>query len=224
VAATSVTTPTFYFSGDASVVSFTARVDTDAFAPATSPFTTRALSDGAHTFSVRGSDAAGNTATANFDFVVDTIAPAISIPIPPNHNVTANPQPSFSFADTSPSGTPVTFQCKIDSAAFTAVTSPYTIGAPLAQGPHTLTIQGTDAVGNSGQATFDFTVSAPPVLTIIPAGANAVTVSWLPTFSGCTLEQSSMISPTNWIDAPTASLDPVTVPRTNAQFFRVRAP
>ncbi|MBI5309893.1 MAG: calcium-binding protein [Actinobacteria bacterium] len=52
-------TPSFTFSGNADTASFECRVDGAAFAACTSPFTTGALANGAHSFDVRALDGAG---------------------------------------------------------------------------------------------------------------------------------------------------------------------
>ena len=58
---TSDSTPTFTFTSTEAGSTFQCRVDAAAFATARTPFTTAALTDGAHTFEVRATDAAGNT-------------------------------------------------------------------------------------------------------------------------------------------------------------------
>lgn len=52
-------TPSFSFSGNGDTASFECRVDGAAFAACSSPFTTPILSDGAHSFEVRGLDSTG---------------------------------------------------------------------------------------------------------------------------------------------------------------------
>ena len=70
-------TPTFTFSSNELASTFRCRVDSGAFAACTSPHTTAAVSDGAHTFEVRATDDSGNTDTtpAAVSFTVDTVAP-----------------------------------------------------------------------------------------------------------------------------------------------------
>jgi hypothetical protein len=71
-------TPTFTFSADESGSTFECRADAAAFASCTSPVTADTLADGAHTFSVRAIDAAGNTdaSEAVAGFTVDTQRPS----------------------------------------------------------------------------------------------------------------------------------------------------
>ena len=81
---TNDSTPTFSFTSEAGAT-FECRVDAAAFASCSSPFTTGALSDGAHTFEVRAKDGVGNTdaSPASRAFTVDTT--------PPDTTITAGP-------------------------------------------------------------------------------------------------------------------------------------
>jgi hypothetical protein len=64
-------TPTFSFTSSRIGSTFQCRVDAGALRPCASPFTTAALSNGAHSFSVRAVDAAGNvSATVSRSFTV----------------------------------------------------------------------------------------------------------------------------------------------------------
>lgn len=88
---TSDNTPTFTFSSSESGSTFECKVDAGSFASCTSPFTTSALSDGSHTFSVSATDASSNTdaTPASQTFTVATAT---------DHSVTAafsaSPSPS----------------------------------------------------------------------------------------------------------------------------------
>ena len=101
---------------------FQCRVDTAAFATCTSPHTTAALAQGAHTFEVRAIDAAGNAdrRRPRASFTVDTTAPEH------DHRHRARPAASarrsadVHLHSTEPGAT---FQCALDGAAFGACPS-----------------------------------------------------------------------------------------------------
>lgn len=119
------------------------KVDGGSYAAAASPFTTAALSEGAHTITCRAVDTAGNaTAEVTRSITVDTAAPTITI-------LDGSPRwdgkHNFTFTSNE-AGT--VFQCKVDGGAYAAATSPYTT-AVLANGSHTFTCVGTDAAGNA---------------------------------------------------------------------------
>ena len=80
---TADSTPTFAFSASETPATFECRVDAAAFAPCTSPHTTAALPDGAHSFAVRATDAAGNldATPATRELTVDTAKPQPAFPI-----------------------------------------------------------------------------------------------------------------------------------------------
>ncbi|HZJ63113.1 MAG TPA: Ig-like domain-containing protein, partial [Kofleriaceae bacterium] len=134
------------------------QVDTGTFAACTSPFTPSALTDGSHTITVRGTDAAGNAGTGSTTFTVDTVAPVVTVtPVP---SPTNDSTPSVSFTVTGAT----TIQCQVDTGSFASCTSPFTPSA-LTDGSHTITVRGTDAAGNSstGATTFTVDTQAPPV-------------------------------------------------------------
>jgi hypothetical protein len=90
-----------------------------------------------------------------------------------------NANPSFTFAATK-AGT--AFQCALDGAALAPCSSPQVYIA-LADGTHTLTVQGTDPAGNSSSASSAFTIdTTPPAvptgLSARAAGVSAINVSW----------------------------------------------
>jgi len=168
---TSDSTPTFEFTSEAGAT-FQCRVDATAFAACTSPHTTAALADGAHTLQVRAIDAAGNidATPASRTFTVDTAPPETNITAGPS-GVIQDPTPSFSFGSGEQG---VTFECRLDGGAFFACTSPHTT-AELADGPHTFEVRAIDAAGNvdpspaaafGGDARRSFTVerALPPTV------------------------------------------------------------
>ena len=130
---------------------------------------TRALAEGAHTFAVRAIDTAGNVdpSPATRTFTVDTAAPDTTItsgPTGPTNSASA----SFAFTSTEPGAT---FECRLDTAAFAACTSPQAYSA-LAAGEHTFAVRATDAAGNvdATPATRTFTVDTTAPNTTIDSG------------------------------------------------------
>jgi hypothetical protein len=118
--------------------------------------------EGEHTFEVRAKDAAGNTdpTPASRSFTVDTTAPETTItPAPPA--ASTDTTPTFSFT-ASQAGS--TFECRIDSGAYGACTSPYTTTA-LGGGPHTFSVRATDPAHNTDltPATASFRICSGPL-------------------------------------------------------------
>ncbi|MFY9487371.1 MAG: Ig-like domain-containing protein [Solirubrobacterales bacterium] len=147
--ATNDNTPTYTITGGGSGATYQCKVDGGAYANVTSPYTTAALSDGNHTVTCRGIDAAGNTgAETSKSITVDTVAPgAITVNGPTG--ATNDTTPTYTISG---GGTGVTYACKIDGGSYSTVTSPYTTAA-LGQGAHTITCRAVDAAGNGGPAT-----------------------------------------------------------------------
>ena len=166
--ATNNNMPTFEFITGGGAVSTTCHVDGDPSVSCSSPFTTTALGDGPHTFTVQATDAASNTASASRSFTVDTQAPVVSIPVPPNQTTFSTSRPTFVFLDVGPAGTPSTAQCRIDSDALVPCVSPWQTASSLTDGPHTLTVEITDAAGNVGQGSFAFVVDTVAPIVNIP--------------------------------------------------------
>lgn len=173
-------TPEFSFDSNEPSAVFECRIDSAAFVACTSPFTTAALADGSHTFTVRAVEPSGLTrpddSPASRTFTVDTTGPDTSITSgPADGSSTSTPTPSFAF--TSPEGT-ATFECSEDGAAFTACTSPQTT-ATLGDGPHTFAVRAVDTLGNADAtpASRSFTVdTGAPDTTIDTGPADASTI------------------------------------------------
>jgi len=140
--ATDDATPTFAFSSEPDA-ELACRVDGAVFAACESPFTTVTLADGAHTFEVRATDAAGNSSVASRAFAVDTAVPQTIVDSAPPET-TQSTSATFAFSSSEAGST---FECALDGAAFAACTSPreYT---GLAVGPHEFRVLTIDAAGN----------------------------------------------------------------------------
>jgi hypothetical protein len=150
---------TFTFTADAGA-SVQCSLDRAAFAACASPQTYSALTDGAHSFAVRATDAAGNTASAGYGWTVDTTPPAVTIDAKP-----ADPSGSgsASFAFSAEAG--ATLRCGLDGGALAACSSPQAYSG-LGDGAHTFRVEATDAAGNTGSASYAWTIdtTAPTVM------------------------------------------------------------
>ena len=186
-------TPTFTFSANETGTSFECRVDSGAFTSCPSPFTTAALADGAHTFEVRATDAAGNVdaTPASRSFSVDATPPDTTINTGPA-GPTGDNTPEFTFSSSEAGSS---FECRVDTGAFASCGSPFST-ATLADGAHTFEVRATDAAGNVDQtpATRTFTVDTGAPDTTIDSGPSGSTADSTPTFTfsaneaGATLE------------------------------------
>jgi hypothetical protein len=157
---TNVRTATFAFSGGEPRLRYACRLDGTAFAACTSPVSYRGLSEGAHGFAVRATDAAGNVGpVAARTWVLDTLPPTTTI----TSASRALPRSSSaSFAFTS-SETSSSFTCSLDGAGFVSCTSPRAYSG-LADGDHTFRVRATDRSGNSAPlaASRAWRIEAPP--------------------------------------------------------------
>jgi hypothetical protein len=174
-------TPTFSFSSSEAGSTFECRVDGAAFTPCSSPNTLVSQSEGTHTFTVRATDAAGNTdpTPAVRIFIVDTHAPNTTITAGPSGQ-TNDATPTFSFSSSEAGST---FECRVDGAAFTPCSSPTTLAAQ-SDGSHTFRVRATDQAGNTDNspAVRSFTVDTHAPETTITAGPSGNTRDRTPTF------------------------------------------
>ena len=151
------------------------KLDSGAFAPCISPAGYVGLPDGSHTFTVKATDTAGNTAEDSYTWVVDTTAPTVAIVGGPAA-LSNTRSPSFTFTTTDPA------QCKLDDGAFTACTSPMGY-SNLPDGQHTFTLKAIDAAGNTSQDALTWTIDATPPTVSIQTGPSGLTSSRSATFT-----------------------------------------
>ena len=161
---------TFTFSGTpaSDTTKIQCRIDSEPFADCSSPKTFTGFTDGPHTATFRAEDAAGNQdqSPAASTFTVDTTPPGTQIDSGPS-GPTGDATPSFEFS----SEPGATFECRVDTDAFSSCSSPETVAA-LPDGPHTLEVRATDLVGNTDPtpATRSFTLDTTPPDTQIDSG------------------------------------------------------
>ena len=133
---------------------FACSLDGAPFAPCMSPFAATGLAQGAHSFAVRATDAAGHTdpTPATRSWTVDTVAPDITITAGPGAGSTSGPRVVWSF--TVSDGTVV---CSLDGGGFAACTSP--VASNLPAGAHQFAVRATDTAGNATTVTRAWTVA-----------------------------------------------------------------
>lgn len=149
-------TPTFSFNaGDATTRD--CRFDSAAFGTcsgAGSHAPGSALSEGAHTFEMRATDAAGNAATSTRSFTVDTQGPTVTITGPSKVKTKKRKASArFSFA----ANEQARFECSVDRRAFASCSSPFTT-RKLRLGTHSLVVRATDLAGNSATRSKSFRI------------------------------------------------------------------
>jgi len=64
-----------------------------------------------------------------------------------------------------------------------------------------------------------------PALTIVPAAPGQAMISWTPNTPGFALQETTSLVPASWVNSPSGSANPVTVPATSpAKFYRLSKP
>ena len=132
---TNDTSASFTFTTGGSPVAVDCKLDAGSYAACDSGTTQSyagPLAERSHTFTVRVTDAATNSSTDSYTWVVDTTAPTVSItgnPADPTNDTSA----SFTFTT---GGSPVAVDCKLDAGSYAACDSGTTqsYAGPLAEG------------------------------------------------------------------------------------------
>ncbi len=182
--------PTFTFSDTEAGVTFECSRDGEPYTTCTSPKGYTSLAETSHTFDVRAKDAVGHTSAATSrTWTVDVTAPPIpTIDSGPTGTV-ATTSATFAFSDTEAG---VTFECKLDTGAFAACTSPANLSG-LAQGSHSYEVRAKDAAGNTASSTRAWAVDSVAPNTTITAGpktgkATTATFKFTATEAGSTFK------------------------------------
>jgi hypothetical protein len=163
-------TPSFSFSSEDGAT-FECKIDLAAYAPCTSPYTTAALRDGSHTFSVRAKDIAGNydVTPATYTWTVDTAGPALTIRQLPLTNSAGTSEKPVVITGTKELGSTITAISFDTTATVTLTSNKDTLttwsanATGLEETANKLTIIATDKAGNetSKKITIVYTKTAP---------------------------------------------------------------
>jgi hypothetical protein len=180
---TALNTASILYSDSEAGVEFDCKLDTAAYADcASSPIGLSGLPSGPHTYSVTATDYAGNVSGAGIaSWTIDPIGFTASITANPS-NPSTTPTASFSFSASVASGT--TYECKLDTGAFTTCASPKTYNS-LPDGPHTFSVRANNASTSptttpevSRAWVIDATPPAAPILSrTIPAATPTSSTS-----------------------------------------------
>ena len=141
-------------------------MDGAGYSACTSPASYNPLAQGSHSFDVRATDQVGNTGTpTSFTWTVDTTAPDTTIDTRPAAYTSSN-SATFTFHASEGS----TFECQLDTGAFSSCSSPKDYPG-LAQGTHTFSVQATDTAGNTGSpASYSWAIDTTDPDTSIASG------------------------------------------------------
>jgi hypothetical protein len=138
-----------------------------------------ALPEGVHTIAVYVPDAVGNTATAEWNFTVDTKAPVITVVAPAGGSYTCSlPEVAASYSDGGSGIDPASVRISVDgidvtsSASVTQTGITYAPASPIADGTHTASVTVSDNAGNTATATWSFYVDTegPELIAFVPGG------------------------------------------------------
>ena len=161
-------------------------VDGAGFGPCTSPATYTNLLDGPHAFTVRGTDAAGNTGEATYTWTSETRAPTAAVssgPAPLSNGRSA----TFAFSADEPSS----FECQLDGGSFAVCSSPASYQS-LGDGAHTFSVRPTDAVGNLGAtSSYGWMIDATAPETTLGSRPRSGTTTLSATFTFTASEQGA---------------------------------
>ncbi len=200
-------------------VSYTCVLDGVSTSGCTSPKTYTGLADGSHTFVVKGKKPGSyRPGQATFRWVVDSVPPGAPT-IAPVATPTKTTAASISFVN--PDVSTVSHRCSLDGAPATTCTSPWSVAGPLAEGPHTVTVQALGLGGNLGgtaSVTWVVDLTAPAsVLLAGPASPTNVTTAHF-TFSSagatsfaCSLDGAPAVACVSPLDLPGIAEGPHTL-------------
>jgi len=212
-----------FHASEADCTFFCRQGESGSFSDCSSPVTANAVSDGPQMFAVYAVDPSGNVdpTPATHAWVVDTVAPVVTISIGPN-NPTADSSGTFGFS----ANETATFECVTDGSA-SSCTSPVSKSG-FADGNHTFKVNATDPAGNTGSATWAWVVdAAAPSITITskpPLWTNSRTGNFGFTAEAGATVECSMDDPTSYgpCDSSTSALF-TNLAANTSHTFRVRA-
>jgi hypothetical protein len=157
------------------------KIDSGVYSACSSPFSTGNLAAGAHTFTVFAVNGGNESVAVSRSWTIDKTGPTINVNSPDGVASVA-PNGSVSFTASDPSGAVMT-ECAIDAEPKALCASPFPY-SNLSHGAHSVTITGTDSLGNVATFVRNFSVdSNPPGAPTITGGPNGYVASSSATFN-----------------------------------------
>jgi hypothetical protein len=169
------TSASFRFGSSEANSSFECSLDSGQWRDCAPPTSYNSLAPGSHTFSVRATDAAGNTDASpasrswTVEAAADTTPPQTSIASSPS-GTTFSTTASFGFYSSEGGSS---FECQLDGGSWNSCTTPQAY-ASLALGTHSFSVKATDAAGNTDPtpASRSWTVESGSCTQSLAPGAN----------------------------------------------------
>jgi len=217
---TASTSASLAFSSSESGSTFQCKLDSGSWVSCISPKSYSGLAAGSHAFSVKATDAAGNTdatpATRSWTVQVatppvDTTAPETTVDSGPS-GTTASTKASFGFSSSEAGSN---FECSLDALAWSPCVSVKTYNA-LDLGTHTFSVRAIDAAGNTDLSpasrswVIEVAQDTTPPNTSISSGPLSTTKSTSASFgfnsseSGSTFQCSLDSAPPSSCTSPTS--------------------
>jgi hypothetical protein len=179
------TNASFAFSANEPNATFECSLDGAVFAACATPRDYTGLAAGNHEFRVRAIDRSGNIdgSPAIYSWTIelppDLAAPDTTITDKPSDpSPSRSPSLAFSGSDDSTPASLLTYECRLDGAAFTACSNPRSYSS-LAVGPHTFEVRAIDLAGrvDPSPASYTWTIDATAPETTINNGPPSSTDS-----------------------------------------------
>ena len=171
------TIPSFVFTTSGDPVLVQCRLDDEEFTTCSSPYETVAQSPGNHVFTVRVTDAAGNSSEDTYSFIVDNTVPTIHVGFrPETYSRYRTHRIAFSTTEQA------TVECQLNDAAYERCTSPYEL-TDLDDGEYNIRLRATDLAGNSSEVLRRLIIDNEDPVAVFTEGPGAITNDITPTFA-----------------------------------------
>jgi hypothetical protein len=113
----------------------------------------------------------------------------------------------------------------IDGGGGTSTGGVYSVSGTIGQPDAGAMSGGNFSVTGGFWSLFAVQTPGAPTLTVVPATPGNATISWTPATPGFILQETISLSPTNWVNSPSGSTNPIVVPAAlPTKFYRLLKP